>query len=44
MSIYLCSSCDEYKDADIHECHADPRNEWDCICLNCLVENFPECE
>jgi hypothetical protein len=38
MSIFRCSCCDEYADADIHGCQEDPRNEWECVCDDCHTE------
>lgn len=35
MSVYRCSECEEYKDADEHGCNENPRNEYECICDNC---------
>ena len=37
MSVYRCNYCDEYRDADIHECHEDPRDEFECICYDCSM-------
>lgn len=38
MSMYRCNYCDEYKDADIHGCFEDPRDECGCICDKCAGE------
>lgn len=41
MSVYRCPECDEYQDADFHGCYEHPKDEWECICYDCLM-NFNE--
>ena len=38
MSIFRCSHCDNYVDADIHGCEEDPRNEYECVCEDCHTQ------
>lgn len=42
MSVYRCSCCEQYRDADEHECHENPLDERECVCLDCLVNSFSE--
>lgn len=39
MSIFICSSCDQYRDADIHGCEEDTYDarEISCLCEDCAV-------
>lgn len=38
MSIFRCNYCDNLKDADIHGCMEDPRDDCECLCEDCHTE------
>jgi hypothetical protein len=40
MSIYRCSVCDNYVDADKDGCNEDPNDEYANICDRCDVELY----
>ncbi len=41
MSIYRCSICDEYKDADMHGCNECRKDNSDCNCDDCYMWSDP---
>jgi len=40
MSVYRCSICDNYVDADEGGCNEDPNDECSNICDRCDVELY----
>lgn len=41
MSVYRCADCEEYKDADYHDCYARP-GDGEYICGSCEENYYDE--